>query len=280
MAHASSQSPTGSPHEYVLGTNEAELQRLGFQHRVWAQEASAIFERAGIGPGKTVLDVGCGPGFVTLDLAALVGPGGRVIGVDESARFVEYLRLRAQSSGISNVEVHVGDVQNLDLAPSTVDAAYCRWVLCFVPDPEAVVARVASALKPGGVFAVQDYLFYKALRLSPDGRAMEKVIEAVEASWRARAGDPEICRRLPTLMARHGLELQDVRTIVRAARPGTALWDWPASFFRNYLPVLVSQGYLSANDRAAFETEWAEHSANPVAIFSTPVLMDLIAVKN
>lgn len=266
--------------EYVLGTNDAELQRLGFQHRLWAREAADAWERGGIGPGKTVLDVGCGPGFVTLDLASIVGPTGRVVAVDESERFVNHLRARAEATGAQNISASVGDVQRLQLPAASADAAYSRWVLCFVPDPEAVVAGVASALKPGGAFIVQDYLFYRALRLSPSGRMMEKVVDAVEASWRARGGDPEICRRLPTLMAAHGLKLRDAKSIVRVARPGSALWEWPGTFFRNYLPVLVSGGYLSDADRVAFEREWAEHSANPVAIFSTPILMDVIAVKD
>ena len=73
--------PSREQREYVLGTNDAEIARLGLQHRLWYAYAYALWERAGIGPGMTVLDAGCGPGFATQDLAALVGPKGKIIAV-------------------------------------------------------------------------------------------------------------------------------------------------------------------------------------------------------
>lgn len=60
--------------EYVLGTDDAELARLGFQHQVWARVTVAAWEHAGFHRGATLLDVGCGPGYATFDLASLVGP--------------------------------------------------------------------------------------------------------------------------------------------------------------------------------------------------------------
>ncbi|MGB0332425.1 MAG: methyltransferase domain-containing protein, partial [Planctomycetota bacterium] len=70
--------------EYLLGTNDRELQRLEAQHEVWRDLAVAALDRAGVGPGSAVLDLGAGPGFVTLDLAERVGPKGSVVGLDES----------------------------------------------------------------------------------------------------------------------------------------------------------------------------------------------------
>src|SRR5262245_18058264 len=70
--------------EYVLGTNRDELVRLGLQHQLWARYAADAWERAGFGPGKKLLDVGCGPGYASLDLAALVGTRGHVHAIDIS----------------------------------------------------------------------------------------------------------------------------------------------------------------------------------------------------
>jgi SAM-dependent methyltransferase len=265
--------------EYVLGTHDEELQRLGFQHRLWSAEAVSLWERAGFGTGKTILDVGCGPGYASLELAALVGPAGRVIAVDEAARFLEHLRARCRMEAIGNVEAREGDVQHLDLPPASIDGAYARWVLCFVANPRSVVAGVARALRPGGTFAVQDYLYYRALRLAPRGTAMARTIEAVDASWRARGGDPDIVLRLPGIMTECGLRVREVRPIVRVARPDSALWQWPGTFFRIYIPTLIGLGLLTAEDQRAFEAEWAECSANPSALFSTPIVADVIGVK-
>src|SRR3990172_10377005 len=101
--------------EYVLGTNDEELRGLGFQHGVWGEQAFALCERAGFAPGQTIVDVGCGPGFATLDLARLVGPKGYVIAVDHSARFLEHLKGQLTAQGIQNVETRLQNVAELDL---------------------------------------------------------------------------------------------------------------------------------------------------------------------
>lgn len=60
--------------DYVLGTDEGEIERLGLQHRVWRERMLGAFRRAGIAPGMRVVDVGAGPGYASLDLAGIVGP--------------------------------------------------------------------------------------------------------------------------------------------------------------------------------------------------------------
>jgi SAM-dependent methyltransferase len=108
---------TSDEREYVLGTDDAELLRLGLQHRLWSAQAFTCWERAGVTPGATVLDVGAGPGFGSIDLAQLVTPSGHVIAVDESERFLRHLAERARALGISHVETRTQDVQRLDVPP-------------------------------------------------------------------------------------------------------------------------------------------------------------------
>ncbi|HEU4451494.1 MAG TPA: class I SAM-dependent methyltransferase [Longimicrobium sp.] len=148
--------------EYLLGVGDDELARLGFQHQVWSGEAARVWERAGFAPGDALLDVGCGPGHASFDLARLVGAAGRVHGVEISERFVGHLRREAEARGVGNLTAEVGDVGAMDHLPeASFDGAWARWLLCFVGDPEAVVRGVARALKPGGSFVVQDYLKYQ-----------------------------------------------------------------------------------------------------------------------
>jgi len=273
-----SQQPT-NPSDYVLGTHDEELHRLGLQHGLWREQAEAIWDRAGIRAGMTVLDVGCGPGFATLDLARRVGPTGRVIAVDESERYLDHLRTRANEAGIRHIETHRVDVSRMELPASSVDAAYARWVLCFVPDPDAVIHGVCGALRDGGVFAVQDYYFYRAMRLAPPSEAFDRAVRAVHESWVRRGGDSDIGSRLPGMMARHGLGLADLRPIVRIARPTDALWQWPVTFFRNFLPMLVNMGLLSAAEHDAFNADWAERATDPGGFFATPPMIDIVAKK-
>ncbi|MCR9267871.1 MAG: class I SAM-dependent methyltransferase, partial [Alphaproteobacteria bacterium] len=74
--------------DYIIGTDDIEVQRLGQQHAIWQETALAAWRRAGIRPGMTVMDVGAGPGYASFDLARMVGPQGRVIAIDQSAHFL------------------------------------------------------------------------------------------------------------------------------------------------------------------------------------------------
>ncbi len=266
--------------QYVLGTDEAELVRLGFQHRVWAKNAFDLWERAGFAPGQTILDVGCGPGFAALDLASIVGPEGRIIAVDESQRFLDYLREQLGVRHVTNVKTVHRDVQGLRQSEDSVDGAFARWVLCFVKDPEAVVSGVARALRRGGTFAVMDYYNYLAFRMAPRSEIFEKVIQAVVRGWMQHGGDPEIGARIPAIMISHGLSIREICSVSRVARPGTTLWQWPATFFRNFLPRLVTEGILTPEEKDAFDRVWEERSADPAAFLVTPPMVEIIGVKS
>jgi SAM-dependent methyltransferase len=265
--------------EYLLGTDDDELARLGFQHQLWAGEAVAAWSRAGFGPGQALLDVGCGPGYATLDLARLVGPAGRVHGVDVSERFVAHLRTRAQALGARSVTAEVLDLTVDDLAEGGFDGAYARWLLCFVADPAAVVRRVAKALRPGAAFVVWDYLKYDGLAMCPGDPAFDRVFGAMVESWRATGGDGEIGRRVPRMMADAGLDVVHVEPVIRGARPRDPLWQWPRTFYSNFLPTLVRGGFITRADADAFDARWAERERDPAAFFSTPPQVTVIGVK-
>lgn len=264
---------------YLLGSGDAELARLAFQHRMWAADAAALWERAGFAPGQTLLDVGCGPGLTSLDLAHLVGPRGRVIAADASARSLAILRARMAAEGIAHVETVEGDLHDLELPPASVDGAYARWVLCYLADPGRVIAGVARALRPGARFATTDYFNYGAFTFAPRSPFFDRVVAAVEEAWRRRGGDLGIQGRTPALMAAAGLAVVDVRQSARVARPGTALWDWPATFFRLFLPTLEEMGLLTAADRDGFWALWEERSGDPNAYLCLPPMVDVVGVR-
>lgn len=276
---STSQTHSGEQHEYTLGTNDAELQRLGLQHRLWAPAAQQLWTRAGLQAGATVLDVGCGPGYATLELAELVGPGGRVIAVDVSERYVAHLRQTLAARRISRVEALHSDVTRLPAPDNSVDFAYARWVLCWVQDPAAVVREVARVLRPGGVFAVQDYFDYGTLTLAPRGPAFERVVQAAVQSFRAAGVDPDVAGHLPGIFRRCGLAWKEVRAHYHTVRPRDLLWQWPTTFFANYVPRLVEQGLLTTAEQQAYEQEWAQRSADPDTFFCTPPVFDVVGVK-
>jgi len=270
--------------DYVLGTSSDESVRLGLQHRLWSASAHLLWERARIQPGQVVLDLGCGPGHATLDLAQIVGPTGRIIAVDESATFLKQLHDQALSRKHLHIERVLGDVQDLESVipgeENSIDAAYARWVFCFLSDPQAVVRGLSRLLKPGGVVAVQDYFNYeRSLTLAPRREAFTKVINAVAASWRTRGGDTDIMGRLPGIFLKHGFRIEHIDVVQRIARPGSMLWHWPNSFWQTFVPKLVETGYITVEDQQAFDRAWAEASNDPATFIQTPPVYELIAVK-
>ena len=100
-------------------------------------------------PGQRVVDLGCGSGRTTLELAARVGPGGEVVGVDISAEMLARGRERAARLGAGNVEFVHADAQVHDFGEARFDAAYSRFGVMFFTDPVAAFANVRTALRPG-----------------------------------------------------------------------------------------------------------------------------------
>ena len=265
--------------EYALGTNVAEIVRLGVQHKLWAASAFAIWERAGFRAGQTILDIGCGPGYTSFDLAGVVTSSGRVVAIDESELFIEHLKRRQHDVSDTTIDARVGDVQQLELEQESVDGAYQRWVLCFVRDPEAVVRGVAHVLRRGGAFAIQDYVHYEGLLLAPESGPFQRFIRVVAEAWRDHGGDTEIGMHLPAMLERHGLTPVEISPVHRIARPGSQLWTWPTIFIETYGPKLVAEGRLTPQEHAALVDDWKRHAADPNAFFVSPPMVDIIAVK-
>ncbi|HET6273301.1 MAG TPA: methyltransferase domain-containing protein [Bacteroidota bacterium] len=265
--------------EYALGTDDAEIVRLGVQHKLWSASAFAIWERAGISAGKSVLDLGCGPGYTSFDLAGIVTSKGKVVAIDESPRFIEHLKKRQRLTDGVTIDARVGDVQQLDLHAGSIDAVYQRWVLCFVKDPEAVIRGAARSLKPGGVFAIQEYMHYEGILLAPESKAFHRFVTVVADAWNLRGGDTKVGLRLPDLLAKHGLIPHEIRPLHRIARPHSQLWTWPSIFIDTYGPKLVEEGKLTTKEYEALVQDWVARTNDPGAFFCSPPMIEIIAVK-
>lgn len=276
--------PTENPHDdYLLGSGDAELERLAFQHRAWAAQAFALWERAGFRRGDALLDLGCGPGFATVDLAHLVGPEGRVFAADASRRFLAHAGELSRALGLSWVRTVETDAQDLDLGThldgKSLDGAYARWLLCFLGEPERAVAGVARHLRPGGRFAATDYFNYRAFTLAPRSAAFDRVVAAVQERWRQGGGDLEVGGRLPGIMQRCGLRVTQVNQVARTARPGSPLWAWPETFFHGFLPRLVDDGLVDAATAAEFWHDWQARGADPDAFLVLPPMLDVVGER-
>src|SRR5689334_9934120 len=141
--------------EYVLATGDAAVNRLRIFHNVYGPGARKLLHRAGIKPGMSVVDLGCGTGMVTKLLAELVGPTGEVIGVDYSAAQVEQARALLPSE-LSNVRFIQASATDTGLPREAFDLVYCRFLLIHLTDPEAALREMRELLKPDGILACED----------------------------------------------------------------------------------------------------------------------------
>ncbi len=149
-----SQQPAEPP--YLLGDSPDALHRLLIQGQMLDPFTRWVFQEAGMSAGMKVLDVGCGPGDVSLIAADLVGKTGSVLGVDSSTEALRLACSRVQETGLNQVAFQEGDILRLSL-DDEYDAIVGRLILMHLPDPAAVVHHLTQYLRPGGLIVFQEY---------------------------------------------------------------------------------------------------------------------------
>lgn len=164
---------------YVLDASDEDLRRLLRISEIMAEPARTALSRTGISAGWRALDCGCGPLGGLAVLAEMVGPDGQVVGVDVSDPTVQHARSVVSALGLTNVEVVLGDVH--DLEPQRVgapfDLVYTRCFLMHQADPAETLARIAGLLRPGGWVICQEPLRTPPPRSHPDLAALEQYWE-------------------------------------------------------------------------------------------------------
>jgi SAM-dependent methyltransferase len=264
---------------YVLGTAAAEEQRLGVQHKLWLPFAEDAWRRAGLSTGQRVLDLGAGPGFVSLELARQVGPGGRVLGLELSPAYGETARRSAADAGLSQLEVRTHDLCCDPLPAETFDLVWCRWVAMFLPALEPLLDQLAARLQPGAQLLIHEYVHWSTFALHPRGEAVRRFAAAVLASFAAAGGDPDVNRRLPSLLAARGFRIEALRPLSLLGRPGDAVASWLESFVVIYGEELIRQGLWTEEEAAAVAAEIAAAGQDPGAYWMAPTVLELQATR-
>jgi SAM-dependent methyltransferase len=194
--------PHAKPQEtavYTHGHHESVL-----RSHTWRTAAnSAAYLLGSLKPHMSVLDVGCGPGTITADLAALV-PDGHVTGVDRSPEILEQARATAAGRGLANVGFTVADVHALDFPDDTFCVVHAHQVLQHVGDPVGALREMTRVTRPGGFIAVRDS-DYAAMAWHPASRGMDAWLDLYRRVARANGGEPDAGRRLRSWALRAGL---------------------------------------------------------------------------
>ena len=264
--------------DYVLGTRDAEIARLGLQHRVWRETMLGAWRRAGLREGWRVVDAGAGPGYAALELAELVGPAGQVLAVERSARFAAVLRQEAERRRFSHLSVVEGDL--MAVAPvSGFDLAWCRWVAAFVPSVPTLCGWLAGAVRTGGRVVMHEYADYGSWRYAPPRPRLEEFVTEVMANWRASGGEPNIAPALVGALRAAGFRITAARTHAFVATPDEMTWQWPASFVETHVTRLRELGRVTAEWGDAVLEELADAERDRESLVVTPLVLEIIAER-
>src|SRR6266568_2097388 len=145
-----------SAETYILGHTPEAFQRLLKQGQLFNPFTRRLLEDAGLRAGMKVLDLGCGPGDVSLIAAELVGEEGRVVGVDMNPTVLQLAKSRAQEARLSQISFQSGDIHDLPFAQE-FDVIVGRLILQHVSQPAVLLCRLTTHLRPGGLVAFQEY---------------------------------------------------------------------------------------------------------------------------
>lgn len=199
---------------YIIGGGLAGRERLRVLARALSPTTAALLDRVEIAPGMRCLDVGCGGGDVTCELARRAVPG-HVVGVDFDEAKLALARNEAEAAGIDNIEYRAGDIVDTNLA-AEYDAIYVRFLLTHLADPAAGTARIAAGLRPGGVLIVED-IDFTGVFCHPPSAAYDRYVDLYTRTAQARGVDPNIGFRLPELLTGAGLADVHVNVVQPAA---------------------------------------------------------------
>ena len=173
-------------------------------------EQRRIVRRAlGLRPGERVVDVGAGPGLLAAEMAAEVGPGGLVCGIDVSEAMLALARAQALAPGSAPVELGHADANRLPYPAAAFDAAVSTQVLEYVADVPGALAEIHRVLRPGGRVLVLDTDWDSIVWRSGDDERMQRVL----AAWEEHLVDPHLPRTLKGSLERAGFEVAPPRVL-------------------------------------------------------------------
>ncbi|WP_104473836.1 class I SAM-dependent methyltransferase [Microterricola pindariensis] len=189
-------SETAPPERYSHGHHESVLRT----HSWRTVQNSAGYLLPHLAAGQRVLDVGCGPGTITVDLAPRVAPG-EVVGIDSEADVVEQAQALATDSGLRNVRFSVGDVYALDFPDDSFDVVHAHQVMQHLARPVDAMREMRRVLKPGGILAVRDVI-YGSTSWYPALPALDLWLASMRAVMLGNGAFPDAGRSLKA-WARH-----------------------------------------------------------------------------
>jgi ubiquinone/menaquinone biosynthesis C-methylase UbiE len=212
------------PRNYALGSTDAEHERLIWQAQRFAPFTERLFREAGIDRGQRVIDIGSGVGDVALLVERIVGPSGKVVGIERDPRSIARARTRVAEAGLHHVEFLQCDISEI---PDTqaFDAAVGRFILMWVSDPVSVLRSVWRLVRSGGVAAFHEPYWAPALELLKTLPLWSATANVVYETFRRSGARPELGPDLYRVFLEAGLPEPAMRLeMILGKDPELAQW--------------------------------------------------------
>ncbi len=236
-------------------------------------EENAAFFLPYLKPGMSLLDCGCGPGSITVDLAERAAPG-QVTGLDVGESSIEAARELAVERGVSNVRFQVASVYELPFPDNAFDAVFTHNMPEHLQEPLKAFEEMRRVLKPGGVVGVRDVDVGGMLVSGPGEDELRKAAEVMFKSWLNVSGTPYFGRRLRSLLQEAGF----MRVLAQASYDSyptqeslTRFLDIYASTFENertFIDRVTKSGLADEGEMREFANAFREFGRHPDSFFA------------
>ena len=252
---------------YTHGHHESVLR----SHTWRTAENSAAYLLDVLEPNMRILDIGCGPGTITADLAERV-PEGRVVGIDSEPAVIGRARTLAGERGLANIQFTTGDVYELGYPDGSFSVVHAHQVLQHLGDPVLAIREMARVCEPGGYIAARD-ADYGGMGWYPRLPGLDEWISLYRRVARANGGDPDAGRRLHSWAREAGLtEITASASIWYYDTPQDRQW-WgelwaDRTVASSYATTAVEGGHATEADLRRIADAWRTWAAHQDAWFS------------
>jgi len=264
--------------EYILGSSDAERDRLIGQAAAHEPEAIWLLDQIGVQPGWRALDVGCGPLGILNLLSDRVGPTGGVVGLDNEPRMLEMARGCVAALGLQNVQLVQGAAAASGLPRASFDLVHARLVLINVPNPDDVLREMAALVRPGGVVAVQD-LDLISWTCEPSHPAWDRLLSMVAAVRRAHGLDIFIGRHVPGMLRRLGISDVQIKAFAPIWKPGDLHHDLLIVFAGIHKKEIIEGGLCTEDELADLTHALQDHLSHPDTFVVYSLLIQTWGIK-
>jgi ubiquinone/menaquinone biosynthesis C-methylase UbiE len=203
---------------YIIARGREGKERLKLLSQVMLPTTSQLLNTVGLDAGMKCLDVGCGGGYVTLLMASLVGPHGRIVGTDSDSEILALARQDAEVAQLGNVEFRHTDAAVCQ-EEEGFDLVYARFLLTHLSEPEKCLEAMKKACKPKGVIVIEDIDFSGSF-CYPYCAAYEMYLELYKEAAHRRGVDPNIGPKLAAMLRQAGAQAIQVHIVQPAHLEG------------------------------------------------------------